>query len=47
MLRRRGLVLVWGLIRVFGRMRRGVGRPVGAASAPDRVAPPEVKLKAV
>jgi hypothetical protein len=30
-----------------GRMRRGVGRPVGSASAPDRVAPPEVKLKAV
>jgi phage terminase small subunit len=29
------------------RMKRGVGRPVGSTSAPDRKAPPEVKLKAV
>lgn len=29
------------------RMRRGPGRPVGAASAPERRVPPEVKLKAV
>jgi hypothetical protein len=30
-----------------GRLRRSVGRPLGATSAPDRQAPPEVKLKAV
>lgn len=29
------------------RLRRGMGRPVGSASAPERRVPPEVKLKAV